>query len=467
MALTGAGKQWIVLLGLCLGSRLLSAVHYIEDPDSLRFALSLVDYDVSRLQPHFPAYPVFCLLAKLLYWLTGRYALAFALVGGIATFGLIYWVLAIVRAPLLSILGIALSAVLFFNPMVWLMGNRYMPDLLGLACLAASFHCLTDEKGSSCRIAWGFGLAGLLLGLRLSYAPLLLPPLLWVLARTESRARLLAIALAATALWLLPLIAITGWDALIASAMVQSQGHFTKFGGTLATEPDLSLRLVRLARSIWSDAFGLYWSGRHWSTGAATLGLAGLLLTCGRGLKLPQDSRLVFRLAVGSFLVYLGWIFFSQNIVYKSRHVLPLVPLLAPGLAVLCRHAAAGNGRLARLFLVLFAVSSIAVTLNLVDQHQGPTAIAQVHRFLAEDPDEKRRIVAVPLISHYLRSQAIEAEYLPVESAADLEGLEQLAGGNLFSIGSPLPGLQPHSARTFYHNPHVNRMWPEITLYEY
>ena len=53
--------------------------NYIEDLDSLRFALGVVDYDVTKLQPHFPAYPVFCFFAKAIYALTDRYAVAFFL----------------------------------------------------------------------------------------------------------------------------------------------------------------------------------------------------------------------------------------------------------------------------------------------------------------------------------------------------------------------------------------------------
>jgi len=59
-------KEWIILLAVCMGSRLWSAIYYIEDPDSLRFALGVIDFDVVRIQPHFPAYPVFCFFAKLL-----------------------------------------------------------------------------------------------------------------------------------------------------------------------------------------------------------------------------------------------------------------------------------------------------------------------------------------------------------------------------------------------------------------
>ena len=69
-----------------MGSRLLTTIFYIEDLDSLRFALSMVDYDVAKLQPHFPAYPVFCFVGKLIYAVTGRYALAFSLIGGVSIF---------------------------------------------------------------------------------------------------------------------------------------------------------------------------------------------------------------------------------------------------------------------------------------------------------------------------------------------------------------------------------------------
>ena len=62
-------KTWAYLLFFCLASRLLSSIYYIEDPDSLRFVLGVLDYDVSKMQPHFPAYPVFALSLKFFMWL--------------------------------------------------------------------------------------------------------------------------------------------------------------------------------------------------------------------------------------------------------------------------------------------------------------------------------------------------------------------------------------------------------------
>ena len=104
-------KVWGAVLILCLGSRLMSAVYYIEDLDSLRFALGVIDFDVTKLQPHFPAYPVFCFFAKAIYALTDRYAVAFAVLGSVATFGIIYFALGIAQIKITTPLGlIAVSA---------------------------------------------------------------------------------------------------------------------------------------------------------------------------------------------------------------------------------------------------------------------------------------------------------------------------------------------------------------------
>ncbi len=49
-------EVWGAVLILCLGSRLMSAVYYIEDLDSLRFALGVVDYDITKL--HLTSQPI-------------------------------------------------------------------------------------------------------------------------------------------------------------------------------------------------------------------------------------------------------------------------------------------------------------------------------------------------------------------------------------------------------------------------
>jgi hypothetical protein len=485
---------WLVVLAACIFSRLLSAIYYIEDPDSLRFAMSMVDYDVTKLQPHFPAYPVFCFATKILYWLTGRYAVAFALLGAWATFALIFFSLRIAGLGLDQRLGALLAFVLFFNPLLWLMGNRYMPDLAGVTCLAAALYCL-GFPGRRLLLA-GFFLSGVLAGIRLSYMPFALMPLALALVRPGPRLGAVGAGVFGVGIWLLPLGFLSGWENLWTAAQVQSQGHFGDFGGTVSTEPDMGQRLLRLVQSLWSDGLGLYWYGRHWLSAGATLALAVMLLGGWR----HRAERLAWHPAfLAVFLgaaIYLGWIFFFQNVVYKSRHVLPLIPLGAFAVAALM-HQAWRVGICAKAAVMLFACCYVCIGGYLAWQHTQPTAIAQMgihlrqlsqlsqlHPLSAEDKMEdrqmgNRQIAAVPLIVYFLRSQAIPADYLVVASASDLDSLAAATArerrdktGALFPrrryiVGNPLPGLKPLKVTTFYHNPYVNRMWPQLSLYEY
>ena len=169
---------WSIVFVGCIVSRLLSTIYYIEDLDSLRFALSMVDYDVAKLQPHFPAYPVFCFVAKILYVVISRYVLAFSLLGGLSTFFIIFFTLKIAKIQSATALGKIAIFVIFMTPLLWLMSNRYMPDVMGVACLFASLYFTMAQSESHrntlfCSNTIGFFLAGILLGIRLSYLPLL------------------------------------------------------------------------------------------------------------------------------------------------------------------------------------------------------------------------------------------------------------------------------------------------------
>lgn len=459
------GRAWGALLVLCIASRLLGAIYYVEDLDSLRFALAVVDYDVTRLQPHFPAYPVFCFAAKVLYALTGRYAPAFAILGGLSTFAILFFTLGLARIRVASPPGLIAAFLLLFNPLLWLMSNRWMPDAMGVSFVLASLWCL--ERRERRHAVWGSFIAGLSLGARLSYAPLVLAPLLFRLKEPGRRLHLLGAGAAGAALWLVPLIAVTGWPELVQAAQAQTRGHFTDFGGTLSTEPGALQRCAAIFRSLWADGFGLYWPGRHLLTACTAAALLAILAAGWRGVARRVDSRVLLGAPLVACLLYLGWIFLFQNVLHKSRHVLPLLPFLVLVPAYAGDWILRQGARWPRLVLAVFLCCYGSVTLHLVVQHRGPTAIAQVHRHLAARETEGLRIASVPLIKWYLASQDLAAEYIPVESPEDLRAIDPAAGGDLIAIGSPLPDREPRAVRTFYHNPYVNRLWPELTLYEY
>ena len=467
----------MAVVAACVLSRLATTITYIEDPDSLRFALSVADaYDLAALQPHFPGYPVFWAAAEVFYLPTGSFSTSFSLVGGLATAGLVAALLQIRRVPLASPEGLALTAAVFVNPLVWLMGNRYMPDLLGTTCALAALaflaDALTGEKTSERSAAIGVLLSGLLAGLRLSYMPLVVVPALWVLARSRRPLRLVGVGTAGVAVWLVPMIADTGFRTLVDVAWAQTTGHFTEFGGTVQTESDLSRRVVGFARGLWADGLGAWWPGRHPLTlavGAGMIGLGGLgtwhLAKTGHG----RSRR--FWIVLGCAGLYAVWVFFFQNVVHKSRHLLPLLPLLlllpAAGAGWLWRDSLLGRA-LATTVLVAYA----GVTLVLVSQHLDPSAIAQAKTFVETETrssSDPVRIASIPLVNTYLKKQRVDARFLSVDDSTDVQRLQTAATGRTLVVGTygSLFDRPPDRVRTFYHNPFVNRMWPDVRVYVY
>ncbi len=483
---------WSIVFVGCIVSRLLSTIYYIEDLDSLRFALSMVDYDVAKLQPHFPAYPVFCFVAKILYVVISRYVLAFSLLGGLSTFFIIFFTLKIAKIQSATALGKIAIFVIFMTPLLWLMSNRYMPDVMGVACLFASLYFTMAQSESHrntlfCSNTIGFFLAGILLGIRLSYLPLLVPALLMKL-KHANRLRFIVAGAIGILIWLIPLLWITGWNTLVTAAQTQSHGHFSDFGGTVSTNPELWLRFTKTFESIFADGFGLYWFGRHFITACTTVILIVIVVTSNWQKakqwfkeKQSKNNSIILNPIFLGCLFYLVWIILGQNVIHKSRHVLPLLPFLALGIAFSCHRmttlqGTATNRKLHKIrhsfawgIVVIFFLCYSYVTLHTVVQHTKPTAIAQIHKYLHDkqsEQDSKLHIVSVPLIKYYLVSQGVKAKYIPIKSKADLAQLDELETG-IVAIGGPLPNRVPKVKKTFYHNPYMNRMWPELSLYEY
>ena len=477
---------WLLLIWL-LVSRLWSTIYYIEDLDSLRFALSMIDYNVVKNQPHFPAYPVFCFVTKLVYQLIGRYTVAFSIIGAFSTFLTIFFLVRSANIQPTSLLG---SLVIFFstfNPLLWLMSNRYMPDMMGVACMMSCFYYLqTNNTKTNYNGLIGFFLTGILLGVRLSYTPFLFPLLVTNLFSTKgNRLKWYQLAISGVAgicTWLSPLILITGWSELIDSARIQSQGHFTDFGGTITTESNYARRTERLIEGVWADGLGFYWLGRHLTTIIPTVCLS--FLFCVSFIKskprIPIKISNFAQTAILSCLAYLIWIFYFQNIIHKSRHILPLLPFVALLVGIFLTRVIENTSRIWSNFLfkeilILGLASYTLVSFHLVSQHKKPTAIAQIHEHLKQvknDYQKPIQIISVPLIKYYLSAQGFNTKYLVVKQKEEFnlkKNLDQNA--DWVAIGSALPpeviGDRKALVKNFYHNPYVNRMWSSLTVYQY
>ena len=255
----------LIVLFACFISRMASTIYYIEDIDSLRFALSLYDYSLENLQPHFPGYPVFCFFAKILYLIMPSMGISFSIIGAISTFVIIYFSLRLGNTEIKSPEGVFMSIIIFFNPMIWVMGNRYMPDLMGLALVSAILCFFILPQSRKGNLFAGFFLTGILLGTRLSYFPLVLIPFFKNLQEGLSLKKITYF-VSGILVWLIPLILLEGFDSLIISAKKQTLGHFTEFGGTAITENNWINRFLYTIESVWSDGLGGYWISRSWQT---------------------------------------------------------------------------------------------------------------------------------------------------------------------------------------------------------
>ncbi|MEM7040496.1 MAG: hypothetical protein AAF570_26255, partial [Bacteroidota bacterium] len=367
---------------------MLTSIYYVEDIDSLRFALAANEFDVTALQPHFPGYPAYCFFLKICYLLTHSVGFSFSILGGISIFLLLYfgeklWELLTTKDAR------PIQILLFLNPLLWLMSNRYMPDIMGLALLVMGAYFMVRAlkvEANRLQVLMLFGfVVGFEAGVRLSYIPFFLPALLlcWYFPRRIPQMGLAMVA--GIAVWLLPFVWITGLDELMEAGKVHTEGHFTDWGGGVMSEgQSYAVRFNAMVKSIWADGLGAWWPLRHWLTIVLSVGLGiGML----NGLRVLSQKKSVVRdvsvlLLMACLLVYSLWAFFFQNIIYKPRHVMPLLPFLSMLIAYGWVQLIEKGPQWRRVTGLSFLLCMTIVTGVLVIQHRKPSAISQLKTWL-------------------------------------------------------------------------------------
>ena len=452
--------MYYILFSICILSRLLTSIYYIEDIDSLRFALGVADeYNVARFQPHFPGYPLFFFFVYVFYSLSNSLALSFSMAGGISTFIIIYYSVKMVNMKPWSKQSIVFILIVFFNPMIWNLGNRYMADLMGLAVAVASLYYIVYRQDKKSQML-GLFLGGLLLGVRLSYFPLIAVPFVLILFKRKDIILFLAFFFLGVATWLIPFIFTQGLENILSVAIKHSIGHFNDYGGTIITESSFFNRSRSLVHTIWSDGLGGYWLGRAWTTsliGVLTIFISKKLFTNPRGIL---NSKVKVLLLSG--LIYLVWIFFFQNLIYKSRHVLPLVFLILMLIGLTLKHQK--NFTAHYILILLLGV----LNYNIVSGHKSGTAIYQLRTSLDEKGVDV--VVSNPLINYYLRLTGIKSDYIDVETFTLSNFKKKYSSEKNIKVIGNYTNLFGADYKlsidtTFYHNPYMNRMWSAIPIY--
>ena len=452
----------LILFAICVLSRAITSIYYIEDIDSLRFALGIQDYSIINLQPHFPGYPIFIFFAKIVFFFSNSLGITFSIMGGISIFIIIHFTCRLAKIELNSPAGLFCSAMIFFNPLLWILSNRYMPDIFGAAIMVAALYFLILHNDYNYKLMVGTFLIGILAGTRLSYLPALIVPVALSIYNLKIRKNLIYSLVLGIMVWLLPLVWVTGWNDLIIAASKQTIGHFTEFGGTSITENDWSLRLKFFFSSIWADGFGGYLAGRHWLTIILSTLFAFILMLSANTIIKDFQNNEVTKLLFYSLIVYSIWILLFQNVIHKSRHVIPIVIVLLYFLAVSTSILLLKN-RTAYIVSSLYIATLVFVAIILVNQHKSPSAISKLKDNLIS-MDSNNKIVCIPLVKYYLETHGINANYIDINSIDKNNIPNNLDDAMVIGNHPELfnDTFQVISDSSYYHNPYVNRMWSEI-----
>jgi hypothetical protein len=305
-----SGRQRLLVAAAALlvgATRFLFRARVPDDYDAIGFVRALDHFDLSKLQPHFPGYPVYVALAKSAHALIADPLLAATLISSLAS---------AVTAAALYTLGGPLAIALYGAAWLpWLLGGAALAESTAIMFAAIALACVQDGASRTRVIIGGLAM-GLMLGTRASYWPLALS-FLWL-----ARARLVLVAssLAAGVLvWFVPFVLVV--KDVFALGHTHVSGHFGTWGGSVVTQPNVLTRVSAFARGLFYDGLAPMWP--------MMLALLALVIWCR-----PRPARRVWILAVP----YALWALLAQNVIAQPRHLLPLVVIACVALALLFKQ---------------------------------------------------------------------------------------------------------------------------------
>jgi hypothetical protein len=440
---------WALFVAALAAARVLACPRVPDGHDALYFVRALDRFSVHDASPHWPGYPVYVLAGRALRRAVGDGAWALHLVSVAASVAALApltdlarrWAARLPLPPPAPARAAWLAAVAWaVVPYTWLTGSQILSDPLGLL-LALSVLAACDrlaERPSPATLAAAWLGAGLLLGVRLAYAGLLVP-LAWVTWRVVRAGGPRAAAVAAGGLaagaapWLCWQLAVDA-GGLLRGAPRTLAGHFQAWGGTAYTDRDLVGRLEVVVRGWVLDGLGLWAQSVEWRGLAFAV---PFLLLAGAGLarlrRAPRDTRVLFLLwavpyAASAFLVLDA---------AQPRYGLPLA-------AVACVVVGLGvpRGRVPALATgVLLAGGGLAVSVPLALSHrEGPPGLRLVRRVLADGGRVALLHDAGPSVSAFLllpEAARVEWAAVSAETATARARALREAGHEVYSTVTP------------------------------
>lgn len=241
---------FIVVFSLIL--RLLYISPWLEDWDSVQFALALNNYSIVLHQPHAPGYPLYILLVKFLNIFINNPALSLTY---LSTFlGSIIIIPIYLLSKKMFNSTVAFFASLFFMaaPVSWTLSEVALTNIPGQFFLILIIYLLfifSENRKAIIILSWLFGL---MLGIRFTEFPIIVSLLTFVIFFHKSPKLAIHSFLSfiiGVSSWLIPLILVTGFREFVDSYEWIANyifSHDTLLGQSFSIKALLSQRLEKL-----------------------------------------------------------------------------------------------------------------------------------------------------------------------------------------------------------------------------
>jgi hypothetical protein len=371
-----------------------------DDWDGLGFLASIRRFDLDAFAPHPPGYPVYVALLRvgsLVFADPMNAAKAVAAISAATTVVLI--ALALRRLIASTRVRVLLSLAVVVTPLGCRCVTAVGSEAPALALTSLALYAIAADRPLCLGVA-----VGLALGCRLSWAPLVLP----LLAFGTHRGVTIASTFASTVAWLFPLSAVVGPLHLLRSLWAHAVGHATRWGGTALTEP---ARIRFLWRDLFVDGLGADSDVLGIAIGVATALSAVLALAAWRTARWTGAREVGIVSAP-----YLVWVALGQNLREQPRHVLPLVALMALGLALAGFH----DRRARWACLPLFVLVAVRAWLDTSARDANPPPGAALVAYVRSRPDANRVLVFGGASARFFQPTDLAARAFTVESMGDV-----------------------------------------------
>lgn len=364
-----------VLAFCCVAVRLLFSAGGIEDSDGALFVLGVQEFDPTRLQPHWPGYPLYILGAKLFVGLGASPLQSLQIMGALG------WIAVAYALRSVGANGRWAGWLVLCHPLFALEAGRIEADLAGIALSISAFGMMNIKTRRGLGAA-GF-LMGLSLGFRVAMAPFALG--LFLVSRAQWRPFLAGLLLGVV-IWLIPLVYHVGLLTFVEGCADFGHGHFVTFGGGLLQGGD---GLLRWGRALLAFLPGGFWIGLPWIFAIATISL----------LTASRPWRCVSRIAALPFVIQSCFVLLFQN-PDRPRH------LLIPAVWFLLLSGSGLAGQTRRWPLVVASICCVMLVMSSVSlmnqQTSTPSPVEKVSATLKVLKPESTSLLVAGWSNHAL-----------------------------------------------------------------